>query len=539
MRCHHLKTSQTKLLARHKATAENIAEYRNKIDEHLSAAFSEELRNETDISVYIDNLTKILHKCAHDCIPSSSFNPFTRPGWTFSVREGRPRGMEFTSYLEYKKAKRNFRRALEEAHERYMCDVYKEIDEAAEVDIRLLWRLTKRRKPRTSRIYPEIQDEGGTTYTDLKGVAETFANYYQNIYTPLEDVQFDPGFKSNIDLELKHIIATCESDIHDLPGGCITTKELNAIISCLKLRKAPGYDSITNEHIVHGGKSLVRCLVNLYNAIVSWGKIPLQWKQGLIVPLYKGGSKPKNVCDSYRPVALLPCLFKIFEKIILSRISEFLTLSPHFPNAQQQGFQKSLSCLTAAFTLQETILHNIEQGNNVYVSFLDSSKAFDTVWREGLMFKLYNIGVTGKIWTLINNCHQHTTSSVIVNQMQSKWFSVNQGVRQGGVLSTFLYLVFINDLLTELEDSSKNIGVLNVPSSCPSLADDISCINLFPIGLQLLLNTAFMYSNKWRFRFNATKSCVLVFCPKYCTFNETFQWFLGQCSIPTADKYNH
>lgn len=47
--------------------------------------------------------------------------------------------MEFTSYLEYKKAKRNFRRALEEAHERYMCDVYKEIDEAAEIDIRLFW----------------------------------------------------------------------------------------------------------------------------------------------------------------------------------------------------------------------------------------------------------------------------------------------------------------------------------------------------------------------------------------------------------------
>lgn len=86
--------------------------------------------------------------------------------------------MEFTSYLEYKKAKRNFRRALEEAHERYMCDVYKEIDEAAEVDIRLFWRLTKRRKPRTSRIYPEIQDEGGTTHTDPEGVAETFANYY-------------------------------------------------------------------------------------------------------------------------------------------------------------------------------------------------------------------------------------------------------------------------------------------------------------------------------------------------------------------------
>lgn len=88
------------------------------------------------------------------------------------------------------------------------------------------------------------------------------------------------------------------------------------------------------------------------------------------------------MCDNYRPVALLPCLFKNFEKNILSRISEFLTLSAHFPNVQQQGFQKSLSCLTASFNLQETILHNTEQGHNVNVSFLDSNEAFDSVERR-------------------------------------------------------------------------------------------------------------------------------------------------------------
>lgn len=107
----------------------------------------------------------------------------------------------------------------------------------------------------------------------------------------------------------------------------------------------------------------------MYNSIVSYGKIPFQWKQGLIVPLYKGGSKPKNKCDSYRPVALLPSLFKIFEKIIMSRISEFLISNHHFPSAQQQGFQKSLSCRTALFNLQETIYRNMEQDSNVYVSF--------------------------------------------------------------------------------------------------------------------------------------------------------------------------
>jgi hypothetical protein len=85
---------------------------------------------------------------------------------------------------------------------------------------------------------------------------------------------------------------------------------------------------------------------------------------------------------------------------------------------------------------------------------------------------------------LINNCHKGTSSAIIVNQTQSRWFSVDQGVRQGGMLSTFLYFVFINDRSNELESGGQNIGILNVKNSCPSLADDISLIGLSPVGLQ-------------------------------------------------------
>lgn len=78
------------------------------------------------------------------------------------VSEGRPRGMEFKPYREYKRAKRQFRNALNEEHQDYMRKVYSDIDKAAEIDVRLLWKLTKHRKPRRSRIYPEIRDEGVT-----------------------------------------------------------------------------------------------------------------------------------------------------------------------------------------------------------------------------------------------------------------------------------------------------------------------------------------------------------------------------------------
>ena len=155
--------------------------------------------------------------------------------------------------------------------------------------------------------------------------------------------------------------------------------------------------------------------------------------------------------------------------------------------------------------MHETIYHNLELRNNTYVAFLDTRQAFDTVLRKGLMYKLHKLGITGKVWSLIDDCYINTESCIIVNQTKSRWFMVNQGVRQGGVLSKFLYLVFIDDLIREIQVHTGNSGILCIASSCPTLADDMSHIALYPHLLQTMLDISYSYSNKWRFRFNALK----------------------------------
>lgn len=97
--------------------------------------------------------------------------------------------------------------------------------------------------------------------------------------------------------------------------------------------------------------------------------------------------------------------------------------------------------------------------------FLDTSKAFDTVWRPALLVKLIKLGITGKLWSLINQCHQDTVTSIVVNQTRSEWFPTYQGVRQGGVLSTFLYLVYINDHIQALQSGSPNTDNLTYPAA--------------------------------------------------------------------------
>ena len=117
--------------------------------------------------------------------------------------------------------------------------------------------------------------------------------------------------------------------------------------------------------------------------------------------------------------------------------------------------------------------------------------------------------------------------------------NVQQGVRQGGVLSTFLYLVYINDLVEEIQAKSNNSGILNIPSSNPTLADDLSLIAIYPLVLQSMLDVAVSYSNRWRFKFNALKSCVLSFRAKGAQMDETLSWNLGGIDIPCDDNYTH
>lgn len=85
--------------------------------------------------------------------------------------------------------------------------------------------------------------------------------------------------------------------------------------------------------------------------------------------------------------------------------------------------------------------------------FLDLSKAFDIVWRHGLLIKLREMDISGKLWLFNNDCHTNITSRII-NQTQSDWFSVPQCARQG--LSTYLYFVYINELVVNLENFCTN-----------------------------------------------------------------------------------
>lgn len=403
--------SPKKCIAWNKCNESNILEYQHK----LTIALNQNLANSKGISP--DKINDVIVQSinsAQTVLPRSNFNKFVKPYWNALVKqahaksrclrrqwiaEGRPRGGGFSSYRAYKCAKSEFRKTQRLESEKYLSNSIEELNEAAETDYRLFWKLLRKRNNRDNFRCSELH-VGDLDFTD-DNVVEGFKTHYESIFC--NDLDYPNA--NFYDYVTTAVNTHCLSDAGELGfilHSPVTDEELNRVIKSLKKRKSPGIDDILNEHVIYGGPSLSNALVTLLNTILRCENIPKQWKTGIIIPLYKGRGKSKSDPYSYRPITLLTCFNKLFEKVILDRFNNFLNTSPQaFPNTQQHGFQKGLSCITAAFNLQETIYQQIERKSDVFAAFLDIKGAFDVVWHKGLFYKLGNLGIKGKLLRLL------------------------------------------------------------------------------------------------------------------------------------------
>ena len=333
-----------------------------------------------------------------------------------------------------------------------------------------------------------------TSYYDSHVVNGFFKHFFGVFGSNLPEDEISPEHEQ----ELKGYVSRPSSAYNHFLVEPFELTELDRAIGTLPRKKSPGHDCILNEHIIHGGESNKQILLMLFNSVLRSTRVPDDWQTSIIIPIYKGKGKAKSDPSSYRPISLIPVVSKLFEKLILSRIAKFLQLnSVEFPNPQQQGFQPNLSCLTTAFALQETVLYHIERHSDVYVASLDQKAAFDTVRFRALFLKLGRLGFTGPFLRLLMSTYTNLKAVVRISGFTSDTIMVKRSVRQGGVLSTFLYLVYVNDLLNDLEASGYGSKVMSICCGNPAFADDISLLALTPFHLQRMIDIVYQYCQHW------------------------------------------
>ena len=186
-----------------------------------------------------------------------------------------------------------------------------------------------------------------------------------------------------------------------------------------------------------------------------------------------------------------------------------------------------------------TLIEKYVQKNcKFYTCFVHFQKAFDKVWRTGLLYKLLKFSIRGKSYDMIKNIYSKTYSCVENNGSFSAIFETNTGVKQGEPLSPLLFNIYLNDLVEYLGVNSMTSMTLNeVKINSFLYADDLALVATSPENLQVKLNLLHEYCKKWKLNINISKTKVVEF-NKTGKLNHKLNFTLGENNIKVENKIN-
>ena len=220
----------------------------------------------------------------------------------------------------------------------------------------------------------------------------------------------------------------------------IDNEDIVSLIRKLNPNKANGSDGISGQMLLLCDDSVVLPLRIIFGNILSAATYPGLWKLANVTPIFKKGDK--QLIGNYRPISLLPLCGKIFEKIIFNNLYKHLT-THHLITKNPSGFRPGDSTTNQLIDLVDEIhqAFDSKKPREVRAVFLDISKAFDKVWHDGLIFKMRQNGISGKLLKLFQNYLSNRKQRVILNAFSSDYSSIYSGVPQGSVLGPLLILI--------------------------------------------------------------------------------------------------
>ena len=524
------------------------------VDNALTVLDKPEFTCVNDIEKYYGEIKDTMTNISDRYVPKSKYKKYQKPYWRADdnalndlhhtmrerridwLREGRPRGYAYQSYTLYKEAKRQFRKKMRQLAQKAEKDFYDTVEEAAEMDQKQFWRLINQKKKQKGNCVYELK-VNDKILRKPKDILNSWEEHFSDLYSgDSGSEKFDNQFYIETEREFIRLQNGSQIELNDILADPVDNRELECILKKLKMGKSSGPDGLTNEHLKYGGNVLKDHLVHLFNGMIQVEKIPRVLKRGFLLTLHKGSNKYKDDRKNHRGITLLNTLYKMFEQIMLQRMKTWAhDKGIVFPSDQQGAYQQHLCSTMTSFNVQETIAYYMERNSKIYLSLLDTATAFDTVWHGGLFVKLHNMGIRGKAWRVLLQCYTGMETAVMFQGLLSNWIQIKRSVRQGGVLSPWLYMLFINELPEQLRESGEGASIGSLYCGSPMQADDITLISPTVNGLQRMIDIVEGYSRKWRYKLNPVKSKVIVFgenkkgqdnrlsCRKWVLNGETIQ----------------
>ena len=256
--------------------------------------------------------------------------------------------------------------------------------------------------------------------TDKLNIANKFAAYFESVYSGSENEVFS-DLKDKFKMEYAGYYADHIND--DISPFYVTWIDMLDIATKIKIGKA-SLGVLRPEHFLFGAPKLLRHLQILYNGMLQHSFVPTDFINGTITPIVKDSHSDVSAPSNYRGITLSCLPAKLFELVIQKKTSHLLGT-----DELQFGFKSRTSTSHAIYTLQSTIDYYNKKGSNVYVGFLDCTKAFDRISHHGLFSKLMKRKIPLCILMCLIYWYANMSCCVKWGNKASKRFDIPLGIK--------------------------------------------------------------------------------------------------------------
>ena len=358
---------------------------------------------------------------------------------------------------------------------------------------RKFWTEAKKFKGRNRVSVPNTMDEARGD----GNVAELFARKYETLYN---SVPYDDDKMIDLCKRVDEMCSECDSYVK------VSTDMLKDAMRKVEAGKKDGFVGLESDHLTNGSDMLYQKLCHLITFSFAHSHMPECLQASTIVSIPKDCRGSMIVSENYRGICLCSVIVKLMDIIMMATCGNSLDTSE-----LQFAYKPGHSTTMCTTVMKEVIQHYKNNDSDVYLCFLDASKAFDRISYETLFGILIDRKFPAPYIRLLMDNYVKQDIRIKWGSTLSKPFKGSNGVRQGGVISPVLFTVYMDRLVERLKQCNAGCWVGHKYFGTLIYADDIVLISPSLSGLQKMVNVCGEFGKENSINFNAKKShCMYV-----------------------------
>lgn len=234
----------------------------------------------------------------------------------------------------------------------------------------------------------------------------------------------------------------------------------------------------------------------------------------------------------------MSCFGKIFTNILNERLQNWAMQNSVNSDAQF-GFKPKQSTVDAIFILSALIEKHLQSKTKFCCAFVDFKRAFDSVYRNGLWYKMIKSGIDGTVLSIVRSMYNEVKACVRNMNTLSDFFDCDVGLMQGEICSPLLFFLFISDIENSLQENlDAGITLDQLSLYLILFADDAVIFSDTREGLQLSIDRLHQYCDTWNLTVNVDKTKIMVF-RKGGLLRQNEKWYYDGIEIEVVNQFNY